>query len=305
MALDFADRLVLRARRLGHPLCVGLDPHLDRIPPLFRHGTMRAGDPETARAVGAFCSTVLDRVAEHCVAIKPQSAFFEQLGAAGLSELEALVRTAREREVPVILDAKRGDIGSTADAYARAYLAEDAPLRADALTVNPYLGGDCLQPFIDAAAAHAGGVFVLVRTSNPGAGDLQDLETQGGTPVYERVAAWLSASASKLVARETRWSSLGVVVGATWPEQARRLRELLPESPFLVPGYGAQGASAADALAGFVRGPDGVLEGGVVNTSRGLIFAPGSDTDDAETWERAIDAALDRAITDLAEAARS
>ena len=169
------------------------------------------------------------------------------------------------------------------------------------LTVNAYLGLDTLQPFIEAAGESAGGIFVVLRSSNPGAGDLQDLKVSE-RPVYEHLAHALATKAAALRGGETEWSGLGVVVGATWPEQSRRVREILPRSLFLVPGYGAQGGGAREAVAGFVAGPAGRLEGGLVNSSRGILFPPGSDTDDLASWERAVDEALDRAIGELGEA---
>jgi orotidine-5'-phosphate decarboxylase len=302
VAHAFADRLIQRVRKLGHPLCVGLDPHLALLPPLFRRGAMEPGAAETTAAVGAFCRAVLDAAAGRVAAVKPQVAFFEALGPHGFEVLAQVLADARERDLLVILDAKRGDIGSTAEAYAAAYLARDAPLRADALTVNPYLGGDALVPFADAAALSGAGVFVLVRTSNPGSTDLQDL-TVGERPVYAHVAASLVETARRLRASETEWSSLGVVVGATQPEPSRRVREILPRSLFLVPGYGAQGAGAADAVAGFVPGPDGRLEGGVVSASRSVLFPEGAaEARDAAGWERAVAAAIAAAASDLTRA---
>jgi len=207
---------------------------------------------------------------------------------------ERVVAAARGAGLLVIGDVKRGDIGSTAAGYARSYLGPDAPLPADALTVNAYLGLDTLEPFARTGA----GLFVLVRTSNPGAGDLQDLETPEG-PVYLRLARSLRPLAEAGMGE--RWSNLGVVVGATWPEQSRAVREALPRSLFLVPGFGAQGGSARAAVAGFVPGPEG-LEGGIVNSSRGILFPHVTEGSDAAAWERAIDAALDAAIDALGEA---
>jgi orotidine-5'-phosphate decarboxylase len=171
----------------------------------------------------------------------------------------------------------------------------------DAITANPYLGLDTLEPFVEAAGATGAGVFVLVKTSNPGSGDLQDRDL-GGKPLYERVAESLAGIAERMTGPETGWSSLGAVVGATYPEVHQRIRELLPRALFLVPGYGAQGGAAREAVAGFVPGPAGRLEGGLVNSSRGILFPPGSDTDDAVRWERAVDEALDRTTGELGEA---
>jgi orotidine-5'-phosphate decarboxylase len=297
----FADRLIRRVRALGHPLCVGIDPHLELLPRTFRHGGMAAGDLATARAVESFCLALLARVAGRVAAVKPQSACFERLGPAGIAVLARVMDEARRAGLLVILDAKRSDIGSTAASYASAYLAADAPMRADALTVSPYLGLDSLEPFFAAAHAGAAGVFVLLRTSNPGAVDLQDLVVRE-RPVYRRLADLLQPLALKLRGPSSEWSGLGVVVGATWPEESRRVREWLPGSLFLVPGFGAQGASASDAVAGFVRGPTGQLEGGVVNASRAIGFPEGCDDGSAQAWERAVDEALRSAIEQLGEA---
>lgn len=300
----FADRLTERVRALGHPLCAGLDPHLERIPPLFRSGSMEPAAPETAAAVERFCVAVLDRLAGRVAVVKPQAAFFERLGWPGVRALCAVMRAARERDLLVLLDAKRGDIGSTARAYAEGWLGSEAPARADALTVNPYLGLDSLEPFAKTAEATGAGVFVLVRTSNAGAQDFQSLPT-GDRPLFERVAESLAPLAERLAAPRSGWSSLGVVVGATWPEESRRVRELLPRALFLVPGFGAQGASAGDALAGLVPGPDGRPEGGVVSSSRALLFPEAAAAADAGAWERAIDEAVDRAAEALSGGARA
>jgi orotidine-5'-phosphate decarboxylase len=299
----FADRLMRQVRSLGHPLCVGIDPHLELLPRVFRHGSMAAGDLATARAVESFCLALVARVAGKVAAVKPQSACFERLGPAGAAVLARVMEEARRAGLLVVLDAKRSDIGSTAASYASAYLASDAPMRADALTVNPYLGLDSLEPFFAAAHAGGGGVFVLLRTSNPGAVDLQDLLVRD-RPLYHRLADLLQPLALKLRGPSSEWSGLGVVVGATWPDESRRVRELLPGSLFLVPGYGAQGAPAGDAVAGFVRGPTGQLEGGLVNASRAIGFPSGGDEGSATGWEAAVDRALGGAIEELSEAVR-
>ena len=302
MPAAFADRLVQSTRRLGHPLCVGIDPHLGLIPALFRAGAMEPGAPDTAAAVELFCLALLDRVAGRVAAVKPQSAFFEALGPAGAGVLARVLREARARELLVVLDAKRGDVGSTAEAYAAAYLETASPFACDALTVNAYLGLDSLEPFVVAATRSGAGLFVVLRSSNPGARDFQDLRV-AERPLYERVAGALAPGLSRLRAPETDWSGLGVVVGATWPEESRRVREILPRSLFLVPGYGTQGGGAKDALAGFVPGPDGRLEGGLVASSRSIGFPAEGRGGDAASWERAVDRALDAAIAELTNAA--
>ena len=172
--MHFADELIGRVRELGHPLCVGLDPHLDLIPASFRKGSMLPGDPATPEAVQAFCAEVIDRLENRVAVVKPQIALFEQLGWRGLQVLEVVIDRCRASNLMVVLDAKRGDIGSTAEGYARAYLEPGAGLDVDAITVNPYLGRDSLTPFIERCGSHGRGIFVLVKTSNPGSGDLQD-----------------------------------------------------------------------------------------------------------------------------------
>ena len=259
---------------------------------------MQPGAPETAAAVERWCLALLDRVAGRVPAVKPQSACFEALGPAGAPVLARVLAEARARGLLVLLDAKRGDIGSTAEAYAAAYLREGAPFACDALTVNAYLGLDTLEPFVEAAAGSGGGVFVVLRSSNQGARDLQDLPAPT-QPLYERLAEALGRKATLLRGPETEWSGLGVVVGATWPEESRRVRAILPRSLFLVPGYGTQGGGARDAVAGFLPGPDGRLEGGLVSSSRALGFPPEGREADARGWERAVDRALDAAIADL------
>jgi orotidine-5'-phosphate decarboxylase len=297
----FADRFLQSARRLGHPLCVGIDPHLGLIPAAFRTGSMLPGKPETAAAVEGWCLALLDRVAGRVAAVKPQSAFFEALGPAGAAVLARVIEAARARALLVLLDAKRGDVGSTAEAYAAAYLSEGAPFGADAITLNAYLGLDSLDPFLEAAARSGAGLFVVLRSSNPGARDFQDLPAPE-RPLYERVAEALTAKTKSLRGPETGWSGLGVVVGATWPEESRRVREILPRSLFLVPGYGAQGGSAEGAVAGFVPGPGGRLEGGLIASSRAIGFPPEGRSSDASTWERAVDHALAAAIAELGAA---
>lgn len=301
-AVSFADRVVGRCRQLGHPLCLGLDPHLERLPPLFGGGGRDPSDPATVEAVGAFLVAVLERAAPRVAAVKPQIAFFERLGWRGLRLLAELVERAWTADLPVILDAKRGDIGSTAAAYAAAYLEPASPFPADALTVSPYLGRDSLDPLLAACRKHGRGVFVLVKTSNPGSGDFQDLALRDGDrPLYAAVAAALAEPAAALAGPATGWSSLGVVVGATYPGESERIRALLPRSLFLVPGYGTQGAAATEAVRGFVPGPAG-REGGLVNASRALLFPPGSDTTDATAWDRAIDEGINRATDELSAA---
>jgi orotidine-5'-phosphate decarboxylase len=257
---------------------------------------MRPEDPATPEAVQAFCLEVVDRLEHRVAAVKPQIALFEQLGWRGLQVLEVLIDRCRSNDLLVVLDAKRGDIGSTAEGYARAYLEPGASLGVDAITVNPYLGRDSLTPFLDRCSAQGRGIFVLVKTSNPGSGDLQD-RSVASTTVFETVAEMLAEDCRSLVGPDTGWSSLGVVVGANHPEQAERVRQRLPEALFLVPGFGAQGGGAEQAVRAF-RAVDGRREGGIVNSSRAILYPSG------ESWEAGFEAALDEAAARLGEAIR-
>jgi len=303
-ASHFADRLIERMRAQGHPLCVGLDPHLARIPPLFRRGSMARGDERTSLAIEEFLGVVIDRLVGRVAIIKPQIAFFEQLGWRGIRVLDGLCQRAHEAGLMVLLDAKRGDIGSTGEGYASAYLAADAVMPVDAMTLNPYLGFDTIEPFARVAAEAGRGIFVLVKTSNPGSGDLQDCDVEG-EPLFGRVADGLARIQDDLLGPKTGWSSLGVVCGASFPDQARRVRDALPKALFLVPGYGAQGAMASAAVESFVPGPNG-REGGIVNSSRAILFPDSSkDAGHALDWESALDAALSAAIDELGTAIQS
>ena len=269
---------------------------------------MGATSEQTPQAVEDFLFAILERSEGRAAIVKPQIAFFEQMGWRGIEVLTKVVERARALGFMTLLDAKRGDIGSTADGYAKAYLEPGSPIAVDSITLNAYLGLDSLDPFAARAEAHGRGLFVLVKTSNQGSGDLQDLvladkvaDKATGETVFGAVASALAPLSRKLVGKQTGWSSLGVVVGATYPGEAAIVRERLPEALFLVPGYGAQGASAAEAVQGFVRGPRG-LEGGLVNSSRGILFPDSGSMASASAWERAVDEALDRAIDELREA---
>lgn len=297
-----ADRLDARIAETGSIACVGLDPRPDLLPPgLIARHRGAGGAPQDAVA-GAFIEAnirVIDAVADRCAAVKPQAACYEAYGLAGWTALEATVRHAAEAGIPVIVDAKRGDIGSTATHYGQMAFG-GAPgfdgaacdgMGADWLTVNGYLGSDGVEPVL----AAGGGVFVLVKTSNPGSGEVQDLELAGGGTVAdrmaERVAAW---GADRIGA--CGLSDVGAVVGATYPEHAVALRSRMPDTVFLVPGYGAQGGTARDAVAGLREDGRGVL----VSSSRAITGAwRGTGTEDVGAAARdaldAMNAALDAA----------
>ena len=291
----FANRLMDRVRDLG-PLCVGIDPHPGRLPALF--------GPEGPDAVRDWALELVALAARHAAIIKPQVALFEAHGPEGMIALQALCHAARDTNTLLIMDAKRGDIGSSAEGYARAYLAGHAPFPSDALTVNPYMGLDTLEPYVREAETHGRGVAVLARTSNPGASDFQLLKSDN-TPLYLNIASALAPLRKRLRTANSDWSGLMLVAGATAPEEARAIREAAPDALLLVPGYGSQGGSAKDALAGFVSTPRG-LEGGVVNASRSVTLPETARS--AETladWRAAIETAMTAAQNDLRTACQT
>jgi orotidine-5'-phosphate decarboxylase len=260
--MDFADWLVDAQKRKRSPLVLGVDPQLDR--------PGATGIPAD-RSLTRFCCDIIEACAEFVVAVKPQLAFFEARGLEGMAAFAQVVRFAKSRGLITIADAKRGDIGTTSAAYAEAFLG-DGDFACDAVTVNPYLGSDALAPFV--ARVRAGrGLFVLVKTSNPSSREFQDLDS-GGRPVWEAVAERVNGWGSDFIG-QCGLSSVGAVIGATYPAQAARARTLMPAAIVLAPGFGTQGAGAQDAVAS-ARG-DGL--GVIVNASRGLMYAPGAATD--------------------------
>jgi orotidine-5'-phosphate decarboxylase len=277
-AATATDRLIDRIRRIGSACVVGLDPSLERIQGVLPVPAGASKDPAAcADRIADFNRLVIDAVHDLAAAVKPQSAYYEVYGEHGIRALRETVAYARARGLPVIMDAKRNDIGETARAYARAYLGSEdgtSPLDADFLTVTPYLGMDGIQPFIDACRVYGKGIFVLVKTSNPGSADLQDVRCDG-VPMYERVAGLLAPQADALVGA-SGYSAIGAVVGGTWPQAAASIRRILPRSLFLVPGYGAQGATADDLAVYF--NPDGL--GALVSASRSILYPPADQVAD-------------------------
>lgn len=284
----FADRLAEAVRARG-PLCVGIDPRWESLPKRVRE--KYAAHPPESRAGAAywwFASRVLELVRPYCGVVKPQAAFFEQAGTEGLVTLSHLMKRAKDMGFVTVLDAKRGDIASTATAYADA--AFGPVWDADSLTINPYLGRDAVEPFLSAAKAAERGVFVLVRTSNPGAGLFQDLVCDG-QPLYRHVAREVVAwNASTIGA--CGLGDVGAVVGATHPRELAELRAAMPDVWLLVPGYGAQGGTAADVKVAYRA--DGL--GAIVNSSRGVTFP--FHPDDAD-WEAKVTAAAQKAAAEL------
>lgn len=269
--MQFADRMAAAVRTTESITCVGLDPRKSQLPAPIRDAVRDDAPIEWAEAYRRFCCEIIDVVAGLVPCVKPQAAFFEALGPPGMVALGDVIRHAREAGLLVITDGKRNDIGSTAAAYADAYLGEQSPWGSDALTVSPYLGRDSLEPFVDVCDAREAGVFVLVKTSNPGGGLFQDRLTDG-QPLYQAVAG-LVREMNEGRLGESGYGPAGAVVGATYPEQLRELRLAMPGSWILVPGFGAQGGSAADVLPGLDQ--NGL--GAIVNNSRNLIFAHARD----------------------------
>ncbi len=288
----FADRLADAVERKRSQLVVGIDPRVDLLPVELR-GESVLGRSEAANAVARFSCGIVDAVAPYVVAVKPQVAFFEALGADGFGALERVCGYARDAGLLVIADAKRGDIGSTARAYATAYLepSEGGPPLADALTVNPYLGGDSLEPFLQACRLHGAGIFCLVRTSNSGAADVQELSLSDGRRVWQQVAELVAEWGADLIG-DRGLSSVGAVVGATAPRAVAEARKLLPRSVLLLPGVGAQGATPADVARAFTSGPASAL----VTASRSVIYAFRAGNDD---WRAAAGAEAARLRTEI------
>lgn len=305
MAANYSDRLHEAICRKQTPALIGLDPRFERLPAPVVEAAKSAGATSErtmkARAFEEFCFRLIDVVAPLVPAVKPQAAFFEELGPPGMAVLECVIQRARKAGLIVICDAKRGDIGSTAQAYARAYLAGEDPKAAawaaDALTVNPYLGRDTLEPFVQVAAERGAGIYVLVRTSNPEAGSFQDRETRG-VPLYRAVADVVETF-SRDHAQGGEFGPVGAVVGATYPAELAELRTAMPHVPLLVPGYGSQGGGASDVVTAFTS--DGL--GALVNNSRGINFAyersPYAEEFGPDRWEEAVEAATRQMIADL------
>ena len=270
------QKLIDGIKRTGAPIVVGLDPMLSYIPEdILREAFEMEGETleGAGEALWMFNKRIVDAVADLVPAVKPQIAMYEQFGIPGLKAFQRTVHYCRTRGLIVIGDVKRGDIGSTSAAYARAHLGSvqvgSQVLRAfdeDFATVNPYLGSDGVRPFLEVCQQEDKGIFVLVKTSNPSSGELQDRVTDG-RPVYEWVGEQVCAWAQECMDGE--YSNVGAVVGATYPEMGRVLRRLMPRSFILVPGYGAQGGSGKDLVPFFNE--DGL--GAIVNSSRGIIAA--------------------------------
>ena len=300
----FGDRLTDAIVSKKTPLVVGLDPRIEQLPENLDSTSGASSAERQAEITAQFCCEVIDVVADLVPAVKPQAAFFERLGWHGMVVLSRVIDYAAQRGLMVILDAKRGDIGSTAQAYASAYLGPkpQSAWGCDCLTVNPYMGNDTLEPFVEVAKQSGSGIFVLVKTSNPGSGTIQEkvvsaTSSSDQQKIY-RIVAENVQQLSADSAGESGYGNIGAVIGATYPDQLAELREAMPNTIFLIPGFGAQGGSATDVAGGL----DDKGLGGVINSSRGIIFAyQRPEFASATNWQSAVEQATRNAIEHIAD----
>ena len=254
------DQLIEQIKQKKNPCIVGIDPEWSKIPECYK----TLPEPE---AILQWATDVIDAVADIVPAVKPQMAFFEVFGPEGLLAHQKIVQHAHERGLIVIDDSKRNDIGNTARAYAYAHLAKGGPIDADFMTISPFLGTDSMQPFIDTAVRHQKGLFILVKTSNPGSVEISEAQNCHGEKIRDWLARHVNTVGQSCIGRYG-YSSIGAVVGATFPEEAKQLRRIMKNSFFLVPGFGAQGGCARDIVPCF--NSDGL--GAVVSASRGVLY---------------------------------
>ena len=289
--MTFGDRVAEAVDRKRSQVLVGLDPRPELFPVELR------GEPP-AEASARFCRGIVDAVAPYAVGVKPQLAFFEALGPPGIAAFEEVCDYARSAGLIVLADGKRGDIGSTARAYAAAYLEpkeEGGEPIADALTVNPYLGRDSVEPYLAACRRHGRGIFCVVRTSNAGGGEIQDLVLSDGRPLWQHVASLVAEWGTDVVGKRGL-SSVGAVIGATHPRAIAEARRLLPQSVLLLPGLGAQGATPADVARAFTSGPASAL----VAAARSVIYAYRQGEEDWRSAAAAESARLRRQVWTVA-----
>ena len=275
---NIIDQLIEKIKIMKNPTVIGLDPRYEMLPKCVKDKY-----PKTLEGVGQaiieYNKELIDAIYDIIPAIKPQIAFYEMYGIPGMQAFKETCEYAKQKGMFVIADIKRGDIGSTAQGYSNAYLGktkieenEQSLYDIDFVTVNPYMGTDCVKPFIDDCKKYNKGLFILVKTSNPSSGELQDVKLENGEEVYTRVAKYVEKWGEELRG-EYKYSSISAVVGATYPEQLKQLRQIAPHTYFLIPGYGAQGGKAEDIALGFDE--NGL--GGIVNASRSLMCAYKSD----------------------------
>lgn len=272
------DILIEKIKETGNPTVMGLDPRYEMLPECVTSKYPKTLDG-VAKAIIEYNKALIDATYDIIPAIKPQIAFYEMFGIPGMEAFEETCKYAKEKGMVVIADIKRGDIGSTAAGYSNAYLGktkigdiEQSIFDVDFVTVNPYMGTDCVKPFIEDCKKYNKGLFILVKTSNPSSGELQDLKLESGDEVYTNVAKLVEKWGEELRG-EYNYSSIAAVVGATYPKQLEDIRKTAPHTFFLIPGYGAQGGKPEDIALGFDQ--EGL--GGIVNASRSLMCAYKSD----------------------------
>lgn len=276
--MNAIDRLIDKIKETNNPTVMGLDPRYDMLPKCVT--SKYSQDLEgAAKAIIEYNKALIDATYDIIPAVKPQIAFYEMFGIPGMKAFQETCRYAKEKGMVVIADIKRGDIGSTAQGYSNAFLGktpigdiEESIFDVDFVTVNPYMGTDCVKPFIEDCKKYDKGIFILVKTSNPSSGELQDLKLENGNEVYKQVTDLVEKWGEDLRGKYG-YSSVAAVVGATYPEQLKQIREIAPHTYFLIPGYGAQGGKAEDIKLGF----DSNNLGGIVNASRSLMCAYKSD----------------------------
>lgn len=276
--MNAIDKLIEKIKETGNPTVMGLDPRYEMLPKCVTEKYSLTLE-DVSSAIIEYNKALIDATYDIIPAIKPQIAFYEMFGIYGMQAFKETCSYAKQKGMIVIADIKRGDIGSTAQGYSNAYLGktkigdiEESIYDIDFITVNPYMGTDCVKPFIDDCKKYNKGLFILVKTSNPSSGELQDLKLEDGQEVYKRVANLVENWGADLRG-ENGYSSIAAVVGATYPKQLQELRNIAPHTFFLIPGYGAQGGKPEDIALGF----DKNKLGGIVNASRSLMCAYKSD----------------------------
>ena len=272
--MNAIDRLINKIKETNNPTVIGLDPRYELLPKcvLEKYPNTMEG---VSQAIIEYNKALIDEICDVIPAVKPQIAFYEMFGIPGMKAFEETCKYAKQKGMIVIADIKRGDIGSTAQGYSNAYLGktkigekEESIFDVDFVTVNPYMGTDCIKPFIEDCKKYDKGIFILVKTSNPSSGELQDVKLENGEEVYVKVSK-LVEEWGKDLRGEYGYSSIAAVVGATYPKQLKEIREIAPHTYFLIPGYGAQGGKVEDIALGFDK--NGL--GGIVNASRSLMCA--------------------------------
>lgn len=282
---NFADKLINEIKKKGNPCMVGLDPRLDHIPNFINKES-------TSSALFKYNKIIIDSVCDLIPVIKIQFAFYIEHGVEGVEAFKNTILYAKEKGLLVVIDSKSNDIGSTAEAYANAFIG--STFGADAVTVTPYLGSDGIIPFVKICKEKGKGIFILVKTSNKSSGDFQDkILKDTDKEMYESVASMVNSLGSDLIG-ESGYSSIGAVVGATYPEQAKVLRKLMPKALFLVPGYGAQGGTAVDTLPCFNEDKLGAI----MHSSRGIIFTNDLDMS-KEEYSKFVRENTEKMITDI------